>query len=286
MTGDLIPEIREADATGAVARIYDEIRTLWSVPNVTTIIRHVATVPGCLEWIWATLTPTIGCGDFQQAADGLSPGLDLDPLPSVPESALRAMGVDVAAERQIRDMFTAYNRNNRPNLLFVCCVKRLLQVGPGGAVYRPRRSGWTAPARIGPLVSMVEAEAMAPELRDLVTAIGSWGFPSGTAFLPGVYRHLANWPAYLAHVGAMLWPRLVSGEIRRARESMIAAAEAAAAGLVSALPPPSGGYFPPSPRAAAALAPVLTGITPKIPEMIVVCKLLEDALPSAGKKRS
>ena len=32
----------------------------------------------------------------------------------------------------------------------------------------------------------------------------------------GVYRHLANWPAYLAHVGALMWPYLETGEILRA----------------------------------------------------------------------
>lgn len=281
MADDLIPEIREADATGETARIYREIRTLWGVPNVTTIVRHVATVPGCLDWAWATLSPAMRCGDFQTAAAGLSPRPDTGPLPRIPRVALRAMGVDAAAAGQVRDVFAAYNRNNRPNLLFVACLKRLLAVGPGGPQYRPRQAGWTPPAPAGALVPMVQPEAMAPALLDLALTIGSWGFPAGTGFVPGVYRHLATWPAYLAHAGALLWPRLQSGEIRRVCETVIDAADAEAARLVAALPPPGPDHAPPTAEQAAALAPALAGITPKIPEMIVICRLLEDALPEA-----
>ena len=50
MSGQLISEILEKDATGDIADIYAEIRRLWGVPNVTTIVRHVAAVPGALEW--------------------------------------------------------------------------------------------------------------------------------------------------------------------------------------------------------------------------------------------
>ena len=276
MSADLIPEILEADARGEVARIYGEIRTLWGVPNVTTIIRHVATVPGCLEWAWATLEPAMRSGDFQEAAAGLSPRLDLEPLPPLPALALRAMAVDSAAERQVREVFAAYNRNNRPNLLFVCAVKRLLAEGPGGGP-APQERGWQPPPLAPPLVPMVQAKDMAPELRALALAIGSWGFPEGMAFLPGVYRHLAHWPAYLAHIGALLWPRLAAGEIRRACDDMIAAADAAATRIVASLP--ASGLPKPDRPAAETLAPAFAGITPKIPEMIVVCRLLEDALP-------
>jgi hypothetical protein len=36
----LISEILEKDATGDIDHIYSEVRRLWGVPNVTTIIRQ------------------------------------------------------------------------------------------------------------------------------------------------------------------------------------------------------------------------------------------------------
>ena len=282
---ELISEIAEADASGETARIYGEIRRLWGVPNVTTVVRHVATFPGCLEWLWATIGPTNDCGDFQATANALSKTLDATPLPALPELALRAMGVDERATQQIRDVYDAYNRNNRPNILFVCTLSRLLREGPGGkAPYAPGQSGWRPPAQLPPLVPMVQASNMPPATLALAQAIGSWGFPPDTGFLPGVYRHLANWPAYMAYAGAMLWPRLEAGETARAGAAMLAAAETASARLVGMLPPPEGAFSPPSPDEAQALLRFLDGLKPKIPEMIIVCKLLGDALPDNEKE--
>lgn len=280
----LIAEILEKDATGEIAKTYDEIRIQFAVPNVTTIVRHVATIAGCLQWYWATLKPAVECGDFQETANALSETLAAEPFPPLPELALRAMGVDEDAERQINDVYEAYNRNNRPNILFVCTLKRLLRDGVGGTgPYVSQRTGWQPPSALPPLVPMVQADEMAPEILQLAQAIGSWGFPAGTGFLPGVYRHLVNWPSYMAYAGAMFWPRLESGEVAHAGAAMVDAAEAAADRLVAALPAPAGDFAPPDAAAADALVKVLDSLTPKIPEMIIVCKLLGDALPSNRK---
>ena len=131
---------------------------------------------------------------------------------------------------------------------------------------------------------MVQADEMDPNTRTLAQTIGSWGFPAGTGFLPGVYRHLANWPPYLAHVGAVLWPYLNSGEILRAGGSIAKAAEAAADELVVRLPATASTHPSPTPEQAAAMTAILSNMTQKIPEMILICKLLADALPSRRKE--
>ena len=51
----MLAELREADATGEIAAIYAEIRRLWAVPYVSSLQRHLATLPGWLEWSWAML---------------------------------------------------------------------------------------------------------------------------------------------------------------------------------------------------------------------------------------
>ena len=52
-----LPELPESEATGDKARIYGEIRTLGGVPMVALIYRHLATLPGALEWMWEALSP-------------------------------------------------------------------------------------------------------------------------------------------------------------------------------------------------------------------------------------
>jgi hypothetical protein len=281
----LISEILEKDATGDINHIYSEVRRLWGVPNVTTIVRHVASIPGTLEWLWAAIGPANECGDFQKMALALVDTLETEPLTPLPEVALRAMGVNATAEEQIQDVYAAYDRNNRPNILFVCVLQRLLaQSTIGVGTYVPQHSGWTPPPMSRSLVSMVQADEMDPDTLILAQTVGSWGFPVGTGFLPGVYRHLANWPPYLAHVGAVLWPYLNTGEILRAGASITRVAEVAADELFARLPATSSAHPSPTPEQAAAMMALLNNMKQKIPEMILICKLLSDALPSRIKE--
>ena len=237
----LIREILERDATGETKRIYDEIKRLWGVPNVTTIVRHVASIEGCLEWYWATIEPAHLCGDFQETALALADTTAAPPLPQLPLLGLRAIGVDASAERQNRDVSPA-------------------------------------------LVPMVQAGEMQADTLALAKAVGSWGFPAETGFLPGVYRHLANWPAYFSYAGSILWPRLEANEILHAGKSIADAATVAAEDLVAKLPEPAAALKPPAPDDTTSLLALLKNMTQKIPEMIVVCKLLGDALPDDGEE--
>ena len=71
----MLAELREGDATGEIAVIYEQIRRLWAVPYVSSLQRHLATRPGWLEWAWAALGPAFQSGAAQaavwRAADGL-----------------------------------------------------------------------------------------------------------------------------------------------------------------------------------------------------------------------
>jgi hypothetical protein len=64
----LLAELRERDATGEVAAIYEEIRRFWAVPYVSSLQRHLATRPSWLEWAWAALRPAFASGVAQVAA--------------------------------------------------------------------------------------------------------------------------------------------------------------------------------------------------------------------------
>ena len=62
----LLPELLEAQATGRIAEIYDEIRRLSGVPYVSSLQRYVATLPGALEWAWDALRPAMLSGAIPQ----------------------------------------------------------------------------------------------------------------------------------------------------------------------------------------------------------------------------
>ena len=67
----------------------------------------------------------------------------------------------------------------------------------------------------------------------------------GARFVPGLYRQMAPWPAYLAHAATVIAP-LLHDESARARRAGIARTMIdAAAGIVAALPPAPPELTPP-----------------------------------------
>src|ERR1022692_286441 len=62
MSGTLLAELPEDQATRAIAEIYDESRRFSGVPYVSSLQRYLATMPGILEWAWATIRPAMVSG--------------------------------------------------------------------------------------------------------------------------------------------------------------------------------------------------------------------------------
>jgi hypothetical protein len=52
-----LPDMREAGAPAAINRIYADIKNASGTPLVNLIYRHLATIPGGLEWV--DILPTI-----------------------------------------------------------------------------------------------------------------------------------------------------------------------------------------------------------------------------------
>jgi len=73
-TADPIPALREQDATGEVAEIFADLRATLGVPFVNLIRRHLATMPGMLDWAWAVVKPLHGTGLLPGLAQGLRQG--------------------------------------------------------------------------------------------------------------------------------------------------------------------------------------------------------------------
>ena len=101
---DPVPAIAEASATGAVAEIFADIRTVLGVEVVNLIWRHLATIPDALPWAWGMLRPLYADGTIRAEAQALHTRIALPHLPPFPHDLLAAVGLggdDLASIRNI-----------------------------------------------------------------------------------------------------------------------------------------------------------------------------------------
>jgi hypothetical protein len=278
----VLAELQERDATGEVAAIYAEIRRLWAVPYVSSLQRHLATRPGWLEWTWAALGPAFASGQAQTAAWRAAERLSVPRLPPVCGDALRVWGVDAAGEAAIRAACASFVRVSPVNLVLAGLLRRLLAgEQPAGAAPAPSR--WTPPPALGPLPALVDAGALPPAERAVLATLGTT--VGAEPFVPGLYRMLASWPAYLAHVATVLRPHLEDPATLAAGQRLLAAVDAGIPAVFAALPslPPA----PPRPpaREFAGVLAALDTYRKTSPEMVVFGRMLGDALPPPGGVR-
>ena len=199
----MLAELRERDATGEAAVIYAEIRRLWAVPYVSSLQRHLATRPGWLEWTWAGLGPAFSSGRAQAAAWRAAEGLAVPRLPPVSRDALRVWQVDAAGEAAIRAACASFVRASPVNLMLSGLLRRLLAgERPDGPTAPP--GAWTPPPSVDTLPPLVDPAALLPAQRAVLATLGTT--VGGQPFVPGLYRMLASWPAYLAHAATLLAP--------------------------------------------------------------------------------
>jgi hypothetical protein len=80
--------VSERDASGEKAAIFAEMKRLGGVPMVALIFRHLATLPGGIEWAWGVLEPAWRQGHLQEAAWRIARSAPMDPIAAIPRAAL------------------------------------------------------------------------------------------------------------------------------------------------------------------------------------------------------
>jgi hypothetical protein len=265
-----LPELSERDATGEKAAIYAEMKRLGAVPMVALIFRHLATLPGALEWTWDAIGPAWRDGRLQEEAWRIARGAPMEPLAPIPREALAPLGVDAAALAEIRVVLDAYNRANPENMLSVLCLLRLLDGAQVTVPKEPR--DWTPPPAPGPLVPMTEVATMPRDVAALLQLVAAPGDGEGPRVVQSLYRHFGHRPAFLALAVTLLRQRFDDGSIDRSVDSIRASMNAAADELVRGLSAPRA----PHPGIQTVCERFGGAV---IPQMIVVGRLLERALP-------
>ena len=267
----LLPELAERDASGEKARIYAEMKRFGAVPMVALIFRHIATLPGGIEWLWNAIGPAWRSGELQEAAWRIAREAPMQPLAFISRPALEALGVDESGLREIRVVLEAYNRANPENMLSVLCVVRLVE-GRSAAVTHGARA-WSPPPIPGPLVAMGDVTHMSREVRELLDLVAAPGTPGAPRVIQSLYRHFLHRPAFLALAITLLRQRFDDGSIDRSVAAIGAAMNKSADEIVTGLsapPAPHPGIHTVCERFGGAV----------IPQMIVVGALLERALPA------
>lgn len=273
----MLAELSEQDATGEVARIYVEIRELCAVPYVSSLQRHLATRPGWLEWAWALVRPAFVDGSAQTRAWQLATELDIRPLPALSRSALRVLGVDAAGEQAIRDVCDAFIRVSPTNLMLSGLLWQVLEGDMPTGVERAC-DHWTPPLSLPALPSLVTPDALTADQRAVLFQFGTE--VDGQPFVPGLYRMLAHWPVYLAHLATVLVPRFNDEETVGCCQALLQRLDAAIPDVFASLSAQDG--LPPAPprEAYGAVLDVLNRYRVTSPEMVVLGTLIRDALPS------
>ncbi len=248
------------------------------MPYVSSLQRHLATRPGWLEWVWAALAPAFSSGRAQTAGWRAAEGLTLPRPAPISRDALGAWGVDAAGEAAIRATCTSFVRVSPVNLVLSGLLRRLLDgERPAGTAGAP--ASWTPPPPLGPLPALVDVATLSPPARALLATLGTT--VDGQPFVPGLYRMLAGWPALLAHVATILPPLLAGDPVRAARRALLAAVDAEVPSLFASLPPLPASLAPPPAADEAGVRAALDTYRATSPEMVVVGRMLGQALPPA-----
>ena len=273
MSDNLLAELPEDQATGAIAVIYDEVRRFSGVPYVSSLQRYLATMPGVLEWAWAAIRPAMVSGLVPETGWRLANSVNLTPLPPISATARAAWQLDMGAYATIGAIAENFVRVSPVNLMTGACLRLLLTEPPPNG---PGIEGvWSPPAMLPPMPGNVDPLALPPEQRAVLMRFATE--VDGAPFIPALYRQLARFPAFLAWLADELVPRLTDPATNAARAAFRAAAQEAAPAIVRRLPglPPSP---VPDPETARRVLATIDRYAETSPEMMMFGRLILDAI--------
>jgi hypothetical protein len=163
------------------------------------------------------------------------------------------------------------------NLVFSGLLRMLLGgERPAGAAGAP--PAWTPPASLPALPTLVDLARLPPAERGVLASLGT--LVDGQPFVPGLYRLLARWPAFLAHVATVLRPHQSDPATRAACRRLIDAIDAGVPAVFATLPPlPRRPPMPPAREFAGVIA-ALDTYRQTSPEMVVYGTMIRSALPA------
>lgn len=257
---DPVPAIAEASATGAIAATFADIRAVTRVGVVNLIWRHLAIVPGALDWAWGAVRPRYADGTLADAADTFRASLTLPTLAKLPPPATEAARI-----------LAAYDRTNARALLALCALRAQLLGTKTGAP--PPPSARTADAAL-PLPPLPSLDALPRDVAACVLALNQFGAGRPDPILASMYRHLAYWPDLLTALAAALRPLEAANQLRPAITEALAQANRAGTAFAR--------HLAPSPALPAEAIPATAAALDRFADdalarMVVICAAIRQA---------
>ena len=268
---DFLSELPEKKSDGSTKEIYECIKSLTGVPMAALIYRHLATQSGALDWAWTAVRSAMENGYIQDTAWSVAEKVSAIDVAPLAFSVLETAGVNAAEIEQIAAVLSAYNRANPVNLLVVTSLIRRIEDAEKVTDFTLPPRKWTPPEAIPALPPMVSIDAIQGHVGRILVSLATASKKSDGLVVPSLYRHFAHLPGFLTLVADIVLPRYTDGSIAlRARELQDnfagPARELSRIEISAKAPDPS-------------ILAVLKRFEQIIPEMIVVGRLLQGAIP-------
>jgi hypothetical protein len=266
-----VPAILESAATGEIAEIYADIRKTLGSGVVNLIWRNLATLPGALQWIWATVRP-LYVGAAPLHAEAVRRNLTLPSLPALSADALIAAGINQTALSKIHAILDSYHHTNALALVVLSALLEHFDPSATDAVLAAE----AAPAQPDADLPTLPPMASLPlKLRQLIEELNDFGEDTEPFLIASMYRHLAYWPDYLVIIRAMLAPLQADGSLNALTRSARALGRAHGHVLAQHLKPTK----PPA-SLEAALATCRLFVEHPIARMSGICAIIRRATPA------
>ena len=205
MTTDPVVAVTEQNAEGQVAEIYQDIRATLGVPVVNLIWRHLATFPGALEWSWASVKPLYEENIIHAEASALRRKISVPVDVGLSPLHLKASGLTEDDIYSIKVVLDSYHKSNAMNLISLSSLlAKLNGKSSNSANYIDLLDSVESKGVDGRMPELIPLNSMPESIRNLVMDINKIG--GREQILPSMYRHLANWPQFLALISLLLLP--------------------------------------------------------------------------------
>ena len=277
-SGDPVPSIAEADATGEIADLYGDIRQSLGMPFVNLVWRNLASVPGGLKWSWTTMKPLYQQGAVYVEAQQLRDSQTLPPVPTLPRSVLRAVGVDADAEVSIRAAVDGYDRGNPLNIVtFSALMSRLRGEEPTAPPPAPVDAEPEPPV-VGETPKLLNFDQMDPVTADMVRAVNLLGARGHAREVQvSLPRNLAHWPGFLSLYWTILAPLHDDGRLATCIDAVLEDGRERGGRMAAAL----GDTPEPSEETRQGVLESLENLVPNaMGRMIPVVSLLKQMMPN------
>lgn len=268
-----LPEVPLSAASGEIRDIYDAIAQALGVRLVNLVYRHLATVPGALEWAWGTVGPAFLDGRLA-AESGALVRLVAEAGPPRGAVVLSAAGVRGGDADAVVATLEAYNRANPMNAISLQVVALALADGRPAARLPTTADGPPLPE----LLPIAPLDDLPGPTRALLETLARQATGGRSPVVPSLFRHLADWPDLLDALADWLRPVAGGGTIDALSGSIFDAAAAAARRVYAGLPPPAPGAGVPDAASRATLEETVRVFPPAICRMIVIGALLRSAI--------